>query len=157
MDSFRKDTEVVVEEENQDEDYSCKNAKLDNRPDLSKSVSDNASSGGLVVSLQSCESFFWLDLKLFSFQGMIRCLWIILPGGEDCQLDMPAIKNDDLFRINLAEALLLLLVLKLFSNAADLISSPTHWTLWKTTEDQTADYIIPVSPGVYFARCRGSA
>lgn len=34
MDSFRKDTEMVVEEEDQDEDYSCKNAELDNRPDL---------------------------------------------------------------------------------------------------------------------------
>lgn len=57
---------------------------------------------------------------------MVRCLWIILPGGEDCQLFMLAIKDDDLFRISLAEALLLLLVLKPFSNAADLISSPTH-------------------------------
>lgn len=63
MDSFRKDTEMVVEEEDQDEDYSCKNAELDNRPDLFKSVIDKSSSGGLVVSLQSCESFFWLDYK----------------------------------------------------------------------------------------------
>lgn len=51
----------------------------------------------------------------------------MLPRGEDCQLFMLAIKDDDLFRISLAEAWLLLLDLKLFSNAADLISSPTHW------------------------------
>lgn len=71
---------------------------------------------------------------------MARCLWIILPGEKDCQLLMLAIKSDDLFKINFAEALLLVL-----SNATDLISHNLSFG-GRDTENQASDYIT--SPGL---------